>query len=189
MIKRIGTEARQDLERFFGTKVFLDLRVKVNPDWRNNERTLDELGVPKRTAKPKREPKRKALISGRRQKLWNFSAPPTEYPVSTSNPSRAANAFRRPSGRRVDAPRGGRGCRGLRAAVPSLSGPGLPLRAPHDGVAGGRRGCDAGRVSRGHERRRALRRGQGLGRRVAVRDRPQPRAAASRAGPAAAAAR
>ncbi len=30
MIKRIGTEARQDLERFFGTKVFLDLRVKVN---------------------------------------------------------------------------------------------------------------------------------------------------------------
>ena len=46
MIKRIGTEARQDLERFFETKVFLDLRVKVNPDWRNNERTLDELGVP-----------------------------------------------------------------------------------------------------------------------------------------------
>jgi GTP-binding protein Era len=55
MVKRIGTEARQDLERFFGTKVFLDLRVKVNPDWRNNERTLDELGVPKRTAKPKRQ--------------------------------------------------------------------------------------------------------------------------------------
>ena len=47
MIKRIGTEARLDLERFFETKVFLDLRVKVNPDWRNNERTLDELGVPK----------------------------------------------------------------------------------------------------------------------------------------------
>jgi GTP-binding protein Era len=55
MIKRIGTEARQDLERFFGTKVFLDLRVKVNPDWRNDERTLDELGVPKRTTKPKRK--------------------------------------------------------------------------------------------------------------------------------------
>ena len=30
MIKRIGTEARHDLEKFFGTKVFLDLRVKVN---------------------------------------------------------------------------------------------------------------------------------------------------------------
>ena len=54
MVKRIGTEARHDLERFFGTKVFLDLRVKVNPDWRNDERTLDQLGVPKRTAKPKR---------------------------------------------------------------------------------------------------------------------------------------
>ena len=54
MIKRIGTEARQDLERFFGTKVFLDLRVKVNPDWRNNERTLDELGVPK--TRPRRKP-------------------------------------------------------------------------------------------------------------------------------------
>ena len=57
MIKRIGTEARQDLERFFDTKVFLDLRVKVNPDWRNDERTLDELGVPKRTTKPKRDAK------------------------------------------------------------------------------------------------------------------------------------
>jgi GTPase len=47
MIKRIGTEARHDLERFFDTRVFLDLRVKVNPDWRNDERTLDELGVPR----------------------------------------------------------------------------------------------------------------------------------------------
>jgi len=47
MIKRIGTDARLELEQFFGTKVFLDLRVKVNPDWRNNERTLDQLGVPK----------------------------------------------------------------------------------------------------------------------------------------------
>jgi GTP-binding protein Era len=55
MIKRIGTEARHDLERFFDTKVFLDLRVKVNPDWRNNERTLDDLGVPKTPRKPKRQ--------------------------------------------------------------------------------------------------------------------------------------
>ncbi len=54
MIKRIGTEARHDLERFFDTKVFLDLRVKVNPDWRNNERTLDELGVPKSNVKKRR---------------------------------------------------------------------------------------------------------------------------------------
>jgi GTPase len=47
MIKRIGTDARHDLERFFDTRVFLDLRVKVNPDWRNDERALDQLGVPK----------------------------------------------------------------------------------------------------------------------------------------------
>jgi GTP-binding protein Era len=54
MIKRIGTEARQDLERFFQTRVFLDLRVKVNPDWRDNDRALDELGVPKTARRPSR---------------------------------------------------------------------------------------------------------------------------------------
>jgi GTP-binding protein Era len=54
MIKRIGTDARQDLERFFETKVFLDLRVKVNADWRNNDRTLDDLGVPRTVRKPGR---------------------------------------------------------------------------------------------------------------------------------------
>jgi GTP-binding protein Era len=48
MIKRIGTEARQDLERFFACKVFLDLRVKVKPDWRDDERTLDDIGLPGR---------------------------------------------------------------------------------------------------------------------------------------------
>ena len=52
MLKRIGTEARLDLERFFGTKVFLDLRVKVNADWRNDDRTLDELGVPRTARRP-----------------------------------------------------------------------------------------------------------------------------------------
>jgi GTP-binding protein Era len=52
MIKRIGSEARQDLEHFFDTRVFLDLRVKVNPDWRNNERALDEIGVPKTARRP-----------------------------------------------------------------------------------------------------------------------------------------
>jgi len=46
MIKRIGTEARRDLETFFDTKVYLDLRVKVNPDWRDNDRVLDDIGVP-----------------------------------------------------------------------------------------------------------------------------------------------
>ncbi len=51
MIKRIGTEARHDLEKFFGTKVFLDLRVKVNPDWRDNDRVLDDIGVPRSNTK------------------------------------------------------------------------------------------------------------------------------------------
>jgi GTP-binding protein Era len=51
MIKRIGTEARHDLETFFGTKVFLDLRVKVNPDWRDNDRVLDDIGVPRSNTK------------------------------------------------------------------------------------------------------------------------------------------
>ena len=51
MIKKIGTEARQDLEAFFGTRIFLDLRVKVNPQWRDNDRVLDEIGVPKAVTK------------------------------------------------------------------------------------------------------------------------------------------
>ena len=58
MIKRIGTEARLDLEKFFGTKVFLDLRVKVNADWRNNDRALDDIGVPKSTRRERKPPRR-----------------------------------------------------------------------------------------------------------------------------------
>ena len=54
MIKQIGTEARKELEAFFDAKVFLDLRVKVDPDWRNNDRTLDELGVPRTARRPAR---------------------------------------------------------------------------------------------------------------------------------------
>jgi GTP-binding protein Era len=45
MIKRIGTEAREELERFFGTKVFLDLRVKTRAGWREDPRMLDEIGI------------------------------------------------------------------------------------------------------------------------------------------------
>src|SRR6476469_9742242 len=51
MIKRIGTDARKDLEAFFDTKVFLDLHVKVNPDWRDNDRVLDEIGLPPSTGR------------------------------------------------------------------------------------------------------------------------------------------
>ena len=45
MIKRIGTDARQDLEAMLGGKVYLDLHVKVRQDWRDDERVLDEMGL------------------------------------------------------------------------------------------------------------------------------------------------
>jgi GTP-binding protein Era len=48
MIKRIGTEARLELEQFFDTRLFLDLHVKVRGEWRNDERILDEMGLGKR---------------------------------------------------------------------------------------------------------------------------------------------
>jgi GTP-binding protein Era len=48
MIKRIGTEARKDLQEMLEGQVYLDLHVKVRKDWREDERLLDELGLPKR---------------------------------------------------------------------------------------------------------------------------------------------
>lgn len=48
MIKRIGTEARHDLEEMLEGKVFLDLHVKVREEWRDNERILDEMGLGRR---------------------------------------------------------------------------------------------------------------------------------------------
>src|SRR6185503_15287915 len=45
MIKRIGTEARQDLEAMLDGRVFLDLHVKVRESWRDDERILRELGL------------------------------------------------------------------------------------------------------------------------------------------------
>lgn len=44
MLKKIGIQARKDLETFFQKKVFLETRVKVDPDWRNNELRLKQLG-------------------------------------------------------------------------------------------------------------------------------------------------
>ncbi|MCA9913241.1 MAG: GTPase Era [Anaerolineae bacterium] len=44
MIKQIGTEARQDLERNLGASVFLDLHVKVLKNWRSNEEFLRRVG-------------------------------------------------------------------------------------------------------------------------------------------------
>jgi GTP-binding protein Era len=48
MIKKIGTAARMELERYFGSRVYLDLHVKVKSEWRDNERLLDELGLERR---------------------------------------------------------------------------------------------------------------------------------------------
>jgi GTP-binding protein Era len=45
MIKRIGIEARRDLEAMLDGRVYLDLHVKVRGDWRDDERLLDEMGV------------------------------------------------------------------------------------------------------------------------------------------------
>ena len=43
-IKKVGTEARLDLEKFFGKKIHLNLFVKVKKDWRKNERDLKSFG-------------------------------------------------------------------------------------------------------------------------------------------------
>ena len=44
MLKKVGVEARKDMEDFFQKKVFLKIFVKVNPDWRNSDRKLREFG-------------------------------------------------------------------------------------------------------------------------------------------------
>ena len=44
MLKKVGMQARQDLEKFLGKRVFLQLFVKVGGDWRNNERQLRRFG-------------------------------------------------------------------------------------------------------------------------------------------------
>jgi GTP-binding protein Era len=44
MIKRLGTDARKDIEAFLGSKVFLELFVKVRPGWRDNDLHLKEFG-------------------------------------------------------------------------------------------------------------------------------------------------
>jgi GTP-binding protein Era len=43
MLKKIGTAARLQIEKMVGTKVFLELFVKVNPDWRESKTFIDEL--------------------------------------------------------------------------------------------------------------------------------------------------
>jgi len=45
MIKKIGTAAREDLERFFDSRVFLDLHVRVKSEWREDDAVLDDIGL------------------------------------------------------------------------------------------------------------------------------------------------
>jgi GTP-binding protein Era len=47
MLKKIGSMARNDVEKFLGTKVFLELWVKVKSDWRNSNAMLKTLGYTK----------------------------------------------------------------------------------------------------------------------------------------------
>ncbi|MDE7143759.1 MAG: GTPase Era, partial [Muribaculaceae bacterium] len=44
MLKRVGTQARKDIETFFGKKVYLELFVKVEPNWRNRDNKLKAFG-------------------------------------------------------------------------------------------------------------------------------------------------
>lgn len=43
-LKRVGVEARRDLEKFFGKQIYLELYVKVNKNWRSNQYQLKRFG-------------------------------------------------------------------------------------------------------------------------------------------------
>lgn len=47
MLKRIGRYARKDIEALLGSKVYLELWIKVKKDWRNKESQLQEYGFRK----------------------------------------------------------------------------------------------------------------------------------------------
>ena len=44
LLKRVGSDARKDIEQFFGKRVFLEMFVKVEPNWRNRENKLRAFG-------------------------------------------------------------------------------------------------------------------------------------------------
>jgi len=46
MLKKVGTEARKDMESFFGKKIFLELYVRVTKDWRDKPAMLKRFGYP-----------------------------------------------------------------------------------------------------------------------------------------------
>lgn len=44
LLKEVGKQARQDIQKLLGSKIFLELWVKVKKDWRNQDRVLRDLG-------------------------------------------------------------------------------------------------------------------------------------------------
>jgi GTP-binding protein Era len=80
MLKRIGTSARLQLERMMGTKVFLELYVKVQPNWRESRGFVEELdwrrqlehltgqGAELSEHSPTSQPRRKIAAKARRNK-------------------------------------------------------------------------------------------------------------------------
>jgi len=44
MIRKLGQDSRYEIERFLGTKVFLELFVRVDKDWSQSDRMLREMG-------------------------------------------------------------------------------------------------------------------------------------------------
>ena len=43
-LKKVSTEARKSLEKFFGKRIFLEIFVKVDKDWRNSQKELNSFG-------------------------------------------------------------------------------------------------------------------------------------------------
>uniref|UniRef100_UPI0037520775 KH domain-containing protein n=1 Tax=Emticicia sp. TaxID=1930953 RepID=UPI0037520775 len=43
-IKKVGIEARLEMEKFFGKKIFLEQYIRVEPDWRNKRQKLERFG-------------------------------------------------------------------------------------------------------------------------------------------------
>jgi GTP-binding protein Era len=45
LLKAIGTDARREIERLLGARVYIGLHVRARPEWRDDDRTLHELGL------------------------------------------------------------------------------------------------------------------------------------------------
>ena len=45
MLKEIGQQAREELEKILGCRIFLELFIRVDPDWTQNPNSLVEMGL------------------------------------------------------------------------------------------------------------------------------------------------